>query len=73
VIASLPRTPDGPASVGPVTATLVCRAAGALDKILPGARATIPALPERGLGADQSNTSTVFDERWNRASTPTWN
>ena len=74
VIASLPRTPDGPASVGPaasagpasagpVTATLVCRAAGALDKILPGAGATIPALPERGLGADQSNTSTVFDER----------
>ena len=63
MIASLPRTPDGPASVGPVTATLVCRAAGALDKILPGARATIPALPERGLGADQSNTSTVFDER----------
>ena len=73
VIASLPRTPDGPASAGPasvglasawpVTATLVCRSAGALDRIVPGARATIQAFPERGLGADQSNTSTVFDER----------
>ncbi len=68
VIDSLPRTPgagagSGPAADGLVTATLVCRRAAALAKIVSGARATIPALSERGLGADQSNTSTVFDER----------
>ena len=61
LIAGLPRTVG--AAAGPVTAALVCRAAAALDQIVPGSRATIPALPERGLGADQSNTSTVFDER----------
>jgi len=61
LIAGLPRTLG--AAARPVTAALVCRAAAALDQIVPGARATIPALPERGLGADQSNTSTVFDER----------
>jgi maltose alpha-D-glucosyltransferase/alpha-amylase len=48
---------------GPVRAALVCRPATALDGLVPEGREAIPGLPERSLGADQSNTSVVVGER----------
>ena len=58
-------TPDaGPR--GPVAAALVCRPVAGLTGLLvdvPGGIGGIPMLPERALGADQSNTSMVIGER----------
>ena len=55
---------------GPVSAALVCRPAAALAGLVvdgPRSIATLPGivttLPERSLGADQSNTSVVVGER----------
>ncbi len=49
----------------PPTAALVCRPARALSELVPGddPAAIIAAGTERDLGADQSNTSVVLDER----------
>ena len=48
---------------GPVKAALVCRPAAALGALMPEGTAAVPTLPERSLGADQSNTSVVVGER----------
>jgi maltose alpha-D-glucosyltransferase/alpha-amylase len=48
---------------GPVTAALVCRPAQALPGLVAGASDVVRGLPERSLGADQSNTSVVIGER----------
>ena len=63
-IAAIPSDPD-PADgrVGPVRAALVCRPADALDALVPEGRALVSTLPERPLGADQSNTSVVVGDR----------
>ncbi len=55
----------GPAASapGPVSAALVCRPTAALRGLLQGEPRTIAALPERPLGADQSNTSVVVGDR----------
>ena len=53
----------GAGGPGPVSAALVCRPAAALGQVLEGAPASIARLPERALGADQSNTSVVVGER----------
>ena len=47
---------------GPVSAALVCRPTAALPGLV-DAGASVAALPERPLGADQSNTSVVVGER----------
>ena len=47
----------------PVRAALVCRPASALAALIPGGPAGVLDLPERPLGADQSNTSVVVGER----------
>ena len=47
----------------PVRAALVCRPATALGELVPGGTNAVRALPERPLGADQSNTSVVIGER----------
>lgn len=47
---------------GEVSAVLVSRPTAALDALMPGASEAIPGLPERSLGADQSNTSVVVGE-----------
>ena len=54
--------PD-PGEPGPVQAALVCRPATALRGLLAGDPGPIASLPERPLGADQSNTSVVVGER----------
>ncbi len=46
-----------------VQAALVCRPAAALSDLVPGGPAAVGDLPERPLGADQSNTSVVVGER----------
>lgn len=48
---------------GAIDAALVCRPTAAFGDLIPGDRAEVPRLPERALGADQSNTSVVVDER----------
>ncbi len=48
---------------GPVQAALVCRPATGLAGLLAGEPGRIASLPERSLGADQSNTSVVVGER----------
>jgi maltose alpha-D-glucosyltransferase/alpha-amylase len=56
----------GAASPGPVGAALVCRPVAALGPLLedlPGGVGGVAELPERLLGADQSNTSTVVADR----------
>jgi maltose alpha-D-glucosyltransferase / alpha-amylase len=55
-----PSRAGGP---GPVSAALVCRPAAALSLLVEGAPQAIATLPERSLGADQSNTSVVVGER----------
>jgi trehalose synthase-fused probable maltokinase len=47
----------------PVSAALVCRPAAALQGLIGEATEPIATLPERSLGADQSNTSAVVGER----------
>ncbi len=47
----------------PVSAALVCRPSGALADVLPEGAAAVEGLPERALGADQSNTSVVVGDR----------
>ena len=59
-------TTPGAGSPGPVGAALVCRPVAALVGLvadLPAGLASISSLPERALGADQSNTSAVVGER----------
>lgn len=53
----------GGAGQGTVTAALVCRPAQALPALVPGGPDEVRRLPERALGADQSNTSVVVGER----------
>ena len=53
----------GDDAIGPVSAALVCRPSGALAEVLPEGPAAVEALPERALGADQSNTSVVVGDR----------
>lgn len=48
---------------GPVSAALVCRPATGLAGLVPDGVGAVGALPERPLGADQSNTSVVVGER----------
>lgn len=48
---------------GPVSAALVCRPAAGLARLVPDGPGVIAVLPERPLGADQSNTSVVVGER----------
>jgi maltose alpha-D-glucosyltransferase/alpha-amylase len=58
-------SPTGP-QPGPVGAALVCRPVAAIERLLadaPGGLGGGALLPERSLGADQSNTSTVIGER----------
>ncbi len=63
-IAALPvGSVRGDAPPGPVTAALVCRPSQALAEVVPGGSAAVGGLAERGLGADQSNTSVVVGER----------
>jgi maltose alpha-D-glucosyltransferase/alpha-amylase len=56
-IAALGRDP-----AGPVRAILVCRPALAVTGLVPTGPAEIDALAERGLGADQSNSSSVVGD-----------
>jgi maltose alpha-D-glucosyltransferase/alpha-amylase len=63
-IGALARERDGAAAApGPVTAALVCRPAQALPEVVPGGADAVRDMPERALGADQSNTSVVIGER----------
>jgi len=48
---------------GPLTAALVCRPASGLGALAPGGAHEVAGLPERALGADQSNTSVVLGKR----------
>jgi len=48
---------------GVIGAALVCRPAAAFANLVPAGATRVPELPERALGADQSNTSVVVDER----------
>jgi maltose alpha-D-glucosyltransferase/alpha-amylase len=66
----MPALRDGSAAgggvPGPVGAALVCRPVAALERLLaeaPGGLDGVTTLPERPLGADQSNTSVVIGER----------
>jgi maltose alpha-D-glucosyltransferase/alpha-amylase len=56
-IAALERDP-----AGPVHAILVCRPAPAMAALVPSGAAEFGGLSERGLGADQSNSSSVIGE-----------
>jgi maltose alpha-D-glucosyltransferase/alpha-amylase len=63
-IGSLAREPDGVGDApGPVSAALVCRPAQALPVIVTDGPDAVRDLPERPLGADQSNTSVVIGDR----------
>ena len=52
---------SGPGS-GQIAAALVCRPTPTLDALVPGAARALPPLPERPLGADQTNTSVVIGD-----------
>jgi maltose alpha-D-glucosyltransferase/alpha-amylase len=66
VVAALDDDPaPATGASGPVTAALVCRPAAALPALLAGVPEEMPGiatLPERALGADQSNTSVVVGD-----------
>ena len=63
-IGAMPRAAaNATDAAGPVTAALVCRPAQALPEIVVGGPDAIREMPERALGADQSNTSVVIGER----------
>jgi maltose alpha-D-glucosyltransferase/alpha-amylase len=63
-VPAITAEPDaGDGAPGPVTAALVCRPAAVLDELVPEGRAAVLTLPERSLGADQSNTSVVVGDR----------
>ncbi|TMC61374.1 MAG: hypothetical protein E6J17_08600 [Chloroflexi bacterium] len=63
-IPSLPRAAAPPSErPAPVTAALVCRPAAALRALGGGDAIEVAGMPERPVGADQSNTSVVLDER----------
>lgn len=53
----------GGAPPGPVSAALVCRPSQALADVVSDAAGAIDGMTERGLGADQSNTSVVVGDR----------
>jgi maltose alpha-D-glucosyltransferase/alpha-amylase len=59
----MPRAAAGTDAAGAVTAALVCRPAQALSQVVGADPDAIPTMPERALGADQSNTSVVIGER----------
>ncbi len=66
VVPALGRDSSPDAPPGPVGAALVCRPVAALVGLLPdvpGGVDGLSSLPERALGADQSNTSVVVGER----------
>ncbi|MEA2613440.1 MAG: maltose alpha-D-glucosyltransferase / alpha-amylase [Chloroflexota bacterium] len=58
---TIPALTDDPTA--PVRAALVCRPAPAFRDLVPGGAEQIARGTERDLGADQSNTSVVLDER----------
>ena len=62
-LVAAPEPGDAETAPGPVSAALVCRPARALRDLVPGGADDVVGLPERPLGADQSNTSVVLGER----------
>jgi maltose alpha-D-glucosyltransferase / alpha-amylase len=62
-IPSLPRAASAPDAPAQVTAALVCRPAAALRSLGASDAAQVARMPERSVGADQSNTSVVLGER----------
>jgi maltose alpha-D-glucosyltransferase/alpha-amylase len=62
-IGAMPRPESATDAAGPVTAALVCRPAQALPGLVAGGPDAVREMPERSLGADQSNTSVVIGER----------
>src|SRR5206468_7813478 len=63
-IPSLPRAAvSATDTLAPVTAALVCRPAAALRALGGGDAIEVAGMPERPVGADQSNTSVVLGER----------
>jgi len=61
-IGAMPRAAAGADAAGAVTAALVCRPAQALPELVAGGPDAVREMPERSLGADQSNTSVVIGE-----------
>jgi maltose alpha-D-glucosyltransferase / alpha-amylase len=62
-LAAIPAGDDAGGTPGPVSAALVCRPSQALPEVVPGGASEVGRLPERALGADQSNTSVVLGDR----------
>jgi maltose alpha-D-glucosyltransferase/alpha-amylase len=62
-IGAMPRAAAGTDAAGPVTAALVCRPAQAVSQVVGADPDAVLTMPERSLGADQSNTSVVIGER----------
>ena len=62
-VAAMPRAESATDPAGPVTAALVCRPAQALPELVAGGADAVREMPERALGADQSNTSVVIGGR----------